>query len=264
MNFLSGLIIASLLLMQSTIGAGRGTGAAAATASAGTPPTMTYRWAAYSTANTCGTTGTVSCTTTGQTVYSLDDLADGLVATQTSAGNQPTYLLSAVNSKPGLTFNGSSSYMTPDTGFTPIEFTFYAVQSYTELSGNNGILGADQGGAIEWRLAASGQQQLLYEGEALLATSTTTYTAGTPYTIVATLNTGNGAYTFGHCSAGTLVADGSGTASSTGTPGAPTTELGGAVAVGDYFYGWLAEVGVLNGSTSTAGICSWSLSEYGI
>jgi hypothetical protein len=62
--------------------------------------------------------------------------------------------------------------------------------------------------------------------------------------------------------AGSLTGDGSGTNAVAFSAG--ITTLGSVHATADFTTGWIAEAGVLTGSTSTAGICAWSLAHYNI
>jgi hypothetical protein len=234
------------------------------------PPAMTYRWAAYNTLNTCGTTGSTACTTTGQVVYSMPSLATSNTATDPNGiVIPPTYLLNAVNAQPAVTFystTDNTTYLQLTDAFNPTSIVVYAVVNFPSLtfpSTNGGIIGGQAGGSFEWRIDPGGAQEILSAEVYSIATSTATYAPGTTYTLVASYNTATGAYFFGHCSSGTLVNDGSGNGEVL-TFSQDIETLGSVPASGDYYYGWIAEAGIGVNTNSTTDICAWSKSQYGI
>ena len=98
-----------------------------------TPPTMTYRWAAYNSSNRCGTTGGSSCTSNGQAVYSLGDLVGSNTGVQTNTFYQELYETNMVNGLPALQGNGGSRNQFILNTFIPNtnNYTVYAVVYYT-------------------------------------------------------------------------------------------------------------------------------------
>jgi hypothetical protein len=231
-----------------------------------TPPTMTYRWAAYNSLNTCGTG--VACTN-GAAGRVSADLVSSNNATNTTGSNQPTYTTGAINGQPAWTFNGSTPNFFSFTTALPFQswttITIYAVVENTGTSGQFLATSAHNTHLLGYGFNGSGNQAFGDVGIASLASGTAVYSTSTWYTIVMQYNTSTLAYTLYKCSGGTCAADGSGTASSGFSFTSATDAMGADVNDGGAynFSGNVAEIGVLNG-TSTAGIGAWSQCEYGI
>ncbi|MGH9607285.1 MAG: LamG-like jellyroll fold domain-containing protein [Terracidiphilus sp.] len=233
-------------------------------------PTMTYRWAAYNSSNTCGATGGSSCSTSGQAVYSVADFVAGNTLKQAATSAQPTFETSAVNSRPALSFNGSSNYMTMATPVpvTNTTYTFYAVFNPANVA-SGFIFGNYLGYGVQVvvRLYQTHLQFIVDAGASPDSLSgSTVLSTGTWYTMVATYNLTSRAAALYLCSAGTCSSQG------TATLAAQTlTKSLGALGTGNDsvtnpFDGYLAEAGYFNGidSNPSADIGAWSYCWYGI
>lgn len=224
------------------------------------PPTMTSRWAAYNTSNTC-TASAVPCTN-GALGWNLPDF-NSVNAASNTASTGPTYTTGAINGLPAWTFNSASSqFWRLTSGITQSgSITFYAVFKTPASSHQGALFGVQVGHGMEYRITSANKQDAVNQGLLDLGNGTTTLTSSTWYTSVMTYNYSTGALALYLCSAGTCSADG--TATATSTFSAATNDLGAAQDVGDYFNGLIAEWGYLN-SANTTGIAAWSQCKYGI
>lgn len=230
------------------------------------PPTMTARWAAYNSANTC-TASSVPCTN-GAFGWTQPDLA-GTNSTTNATSLGPIYTTSAINGLPSWTFTKSSGQFwrlnssIPQSG----SITFYAILNWSSTCTSSGcsIFGLSLSHGLNWQINAAttttGHQRLLSQGLAEVAIGTQNYTAGVWYTVVTTYNFSTGAWSFYNCAAGTCSLDSSGTGTSTFS--ASTDDLGAGQDTTEYFGGQIAEWGYLN-SANTSGIAAWSQCKYGI
>lgn len=226
------------------------------------PPTMTYRWAAYSLTGAayCGSSGSTACTTSGQEVYSIPDSVAGNTATSLS-GSYGTYVPSAINGLAAIneSINGQYLFAT-QIPITVTTYTFYVV-TYNRIDTSYQSIGGTKGtNALVYGQQNAGANQVLgIASGSTFATGTNTLANNTWYTLAATYNSITGAYALYICSGGSCTSDGSGT--SVQTISAPMTGIG----IGHDYppYGYIAEIGYLNG-TSVSGIGAWSYCKYGI
>lgn len=228
-----------------------------------TPPSNTYRWAAFNSANLCGTTGGSSCTTNGQAMYKLTEINGntGHNAEQATTTAQPTYTTNAINSLPAATFNGTSDDFPLVTSIpnTVTTYSFYAVVNPAAAGSYRGIVG----GGLSWDFNTTNNLDLRISGSTDIATGTNAYsTTGTWLTLAVTYNNSTNAYAFYVCSAGTCTVDKSGT-------GAAVSLTSGISSLGTfgthYFNGSIAEIGYYNGifsSTDLTNLGAYSQCEY--
>ena len=224
------------------------------------PPTMTYRYAGSNSSNTCTTGGALPCTINLQSFYSAADYVASNTAT--AAGTLPTYLTSAIDSKPGIQWiEGTSTPLTlaTDIPSSLTSITMYAVMQWTNGGHEEPIVGTSASNPFGWSINTSGEQHVYANNNAV---SDGTIVLNTSVTVVMTYNFSSGVYTFGHCSSGVLVSDGSGTQAM--ALSSPSATYIGADGYGQTMGMNLAELGILENSTSTTGICGWSLAQYGI
>jgi hypothetical protein len=136
---------------------------------------------------------------------------------------------------------------------------YYAVVNVT-ASGVQAIIGDNvSSGAVEWRINGT-HQELLQQSVAVIATGTTTLTAGW-HTLAFTYNQSTGAYALYICTGGTCNSDGSG--SNAKAIGTDMTQLGAAPAASEYFASSIAEIG-FNNSATIAGVGAWSSCKFAI
>lgn len=226
-----------------------------------TPPTMTYRWSAYALTGTpnCGTGGGTTCTTSGQSVYSIPESVASNTATD--SGTLGTYQTNAINGLPAISINSTSGYaMTTNIPSSVTTYTLYAIFSAGNASSFSALFGsASASNSIEYGLESS--KQFLREDNNGPTAGGTTLSNNTWYTGVMTWNTASGAYVLYLCSAGTCSVDASGTVVT--APSDPITNLAGPSR--DYaFLGSVAEWGYRNGidSNPSSDIGAWSLCKF--
>ena len=131
------------------------------------------------------TGGATPCTTNGQTVGSwVDQSANGYIFSQSTSGDRPTYTTNSLASMPGLSFNGTSDYLTNSAAIAAR--TIFAVVALSGATGTRwSIAGCDwsgSGGAVgawAFRAASGGNNQQMLEA---VTTDAATYalTAQTP------------------------------------------------------------------------------------
>jgi len=212
---------------------------------------LTYDWRIFA----AGTT----VATNGSGVNNWEEILLSNNASQATGGNQPIYTTGAINSLPAALFNGTSDTLTltgastPTSGPIPLGTALqygFAVFRLSSTGNNSGILGgATSGGGLEWRINSSNHQELLAEGVASIGVGSATFAASTTYAVAYSYNQTTGAYAFYTIAGGTVSSDGSGTNVQIFTDN--TDSLGAAPDVGDYFHGYIPEIGFIIGSTTT-------------
>jgi hypothetical protein len=216
---------------------------------------MTYDWWV----DAAGTT----VATNGSGVNNLAEIVASNAATQSTGGLQPIYNTNQINTLPAMTYNGFTSNRVLTFGtsipITVTTYTFFAVVQPATSGASLAIIGG-QPGAMEYRINSSLHQELLVAGVVSLGVGTATISTTSPTTVVGQWNSTSGAWAFFICSGGTCSSDGSGTQAGALTQ--PTNLIGEGDG-GDSFNGIIAEVGFLNG-TSTTGIGAYSLACYAI
>lgn len=222
-----------------------------------TPPTLTYEWPVYNPANTC--LGGGACAN-GNLNDTIVDLVAGNNATNSNPSLQPTYNTAQVNTKPADTWNTAAELPFP----TPVAAsgttdTWFAVIKPT-ASTLAPIVGGSSGG-FEWRISASGHQEVLLANTTLIGTGTAVISSSVYSTVAIEYDKTAGTWAFFICSGGTCTADGSGSGGITNFL-AVTNILG--LSSGDGgFVGSIAEIGYRN-TLSITGIGAYSQSCYAI
>ena len=225
-----------------------------------TAPTLANQWEMWNASNTCN--GGSACTN-GAGLDTVVDSAGSITLTQTTSADRPIYTTSAVNGLASGTWNTAnmqlafSSLLPQNT-----TDTWFAVVNQSSLVTANVILGNDAGGTgvFEWRFDSSGHQQLLKGRVAVIGTSTSTYSINHWYAIMVTYNQPTGDWVFYNCSAGSCVADGSGTNAQTFSNGLDRIGFYGSDGV---FVGQIAEVNYAIAITTT-GYGAYAQCKYGI
>lgn len=218
-----------------------------------TAPTMTVRYAAFNASNVC----TGGCTN-GNVVTAFADMAG---SNNAAGSGGPTFTAAAVGGQPSIQFAGGADFqLGTDISTSVTTYTEYAVIKPGTVGTLYSISGGGASSALEWRINASGHQEILNSAVASIVTGTATIST-TSYSVVAfTYNRSTGAANLYICSAGTCTSDG--TATNAQTFGSALNTVGFSQASGG-FVGYIAEWGYLNG-TSTTGIGSYSQCKYGI
>lgn len=214
------------------------------------PTGMTYIWvpaAGCSTSTPCAT-----------------DVVAGNNASQTTSGDLPTYgATCGPNSRPCLTFNGTTDFITPTTAIPSglTNLTFYAVINITTGSVYNAFFGSTSSQFAEFAVTSGNVPQLAETGIAG-AQGTQTISTGTWYTLIVTYANGTTTTSFYNASGGALNPQGSFGGPAMTFPN-PTADLGASRGDPSFFNGKIAEWGYTN-SVNTAGIANWSSCHYGV
>lgn len=181
------------------------------------PSDVIYDYTGWNSSNTCGTTGGSSCTSNGQAFFSYNDPINGNTASQSNTSDQPTYATNFLNSLAGVTYNGSSDFLSPGTTIptSDTNFTFMAVFNLSTASVNNGLMGTTSGSALDYLVNSSNHMVLALGGTGAIGTGSTTLAASTNYAFLATWNKSTGAWQIWRLASGSATSDGSGTQSET-------------------------------------------------
>lgn len=185
-------------------------------------------------------------------------------ATAASSGAAPAYsATSGPNSKPGLTFNGSSNILglastIPASG----DYTFFAVFNVASLSANQYLLGPSSTAGTAWRLASSsGDQQLVSVGITTIGSDTTGHSTNTWEAIAVTFVFATKAYAFyNYAGSGSWSAGASGTG--VAAPTAVVASLGGSSPSSGFWNGNLALMGFYSGAPYTASGLNTAIGSY--
>lgn len=94
---------------------------------------------------------TTAVTTNAQTVGCWKDKSgNNFNATQATGGDRPTYSTNQVNTKPVLSFNGTTDFLSVGTNLgKPANFSVFVVAQTTTIAGRGAVLGSSDGGGTD-------------------------------------------------------------------------------------------------------------------
>ncbi len=258
-----GIILGSLICLQSAVSIGRGTGALASASGTCALTGATYQWPVYNAANTCGTG--VACTN-GAGINTLASIATANNATQATTASQPIYTTGQVNGLPAMVFNGTSDVLTLATGIglNQPTITWYSVVKPTSAATNQVIVGGSVTGSFEWAISSTKHQEIVEDNVVVIGTGTATISSTAYTTLVAQYTLSTGAWQLYTCSGGTCTSDGSGT---TTLPGGmftnDTNTFGYTTSADGYSTASIAEIGYFN-TITLSNIAGYSSCKYAI
>ena len=235
---------------------------ASATYTISATPAFTNHWPLWSGANCTGGV------TNGNPIGTAVDTAGSNNLSQSNASEKPTCSTNSINSlaagiywlaDPTLLSFGSTMCQ------SGCNMTWVAVVDPSSNIGTYTLpivgpaYGSDAG--FEWKFNTSDKQELDSAVTTVIATGTTVYNANTWVAVFAQYNESTGAYTIGHCSAGSTVTEVSGTnpVSFSNPIGAVGFSGGGEGG----FDGKISDLFYFNSAT-TANVCSWIYTTYGL
>lgn len=263
-NYLSSIVLTCLWLLG---GRQQGMGPGPGTPSTGTcvPPPVTSRWSASNPSNVCGQFGGSSCTTTGQLVYQVPDLAGSNQIHRTTGANQPGFQTNQINGLPAFSFGGAAwlDFTTPIPTSTA-QYTFYAIIEFTSVGSAQPIFNSSSATAnsIVWDLDSSKKQGWGFSGVAGPFLGTNVYAVSTWYAFEFQVDTVAKTYAYSRCVAGTCSSDGSGTYAS-GAPTVTISALGDNQHDGVTLHANVAEAGFFAGYGVT-GVGPWAFCHFAI